>query len=111
MLTKSRVPLNDTSYCRFPEGDLSRLRNTHGVKSRFIESVQSKSWFGPKIMLPGMVLAWGIMTTLQSLVKTYSGLLACLFFLGLCEGGLFPGIVLYLSRARGWRSLPGGRGF
>jgi MFS family permease len=52
---------------------------------------------GPRIMLPGMVFAWGIVTTLQSLVKTYSGLLACRFFLGLCEGGLFPGIVLYLS--------------
>ncbi|OBT54896.1 hypothetical protein VE04_04891 [Pseudogymnoascus sp. 24MN13] len=52
---------------------------------------------GPRIMLPGMVLAWGIVTTLQSQIKTYSGLLACRFFLGLCEGGLFPGIVLYLS--------------
>jgi hypothetical protein len=27
----------------------------------------------------------------------YAGLLACRFFLGLVEGGLFPGIVLYLS--------------
>lgn len=37
------------------------------------------------------------MTTLQSQVKGYAGLLACRFFLGLLEGGLFPGIVLYLS--------------
>ncbi|KAN0085880.1 Major facilitator superfamily domain containing protein [Tylopilus felleus] len=28
---------------------------------------------------------------------SYSGLLVCRFFLGLVEGGLFPGIVLYLS--------------
>jgi MFS family permease len=52
---------------------------------------------GPRIMLPGMVFMWGVVTTLQSLVKSYSGLLACRFFLGLFEGGLFPGIVLYLS--------------
>lgn len=48
-------------------------------------------------MLPGMVFAWGVVTTLQCLVKSYAGLLACRFFLGLFEGGLFPGIVLYLS--------------
>jgi len=30
-------------------------------------------------------------------VKTYGGLLACRFFLGLLEGGVFPGLVLYLS--------------
>ena len=48
-------------------------------------------------MLPGMCLCWGIVTTLQSLVNSYSGLLACRALLGFCEGGLFPGIVLYLS--------------
>ena len=52
---------------------------------------------GPKIMLPGMCLCWGIVTTLQSLVHSYAGLLACRAFLGFCEGGMFPGIVLYLS--------------
>lgn len=34
---------------------------------------------------------------LQSQAHTFSGFIACRFFLGLCEGGLFPGIVLYLS--------------
>ena len=33
----------------------------------------------------------------QCFVHSYAGLLACRFFLGLCEGGLFPGFVLYLS--------------
>lgn len=48
-------------------------------------------------MLPTMLTLWGLVATLQGLVKTYSGLLACRFFLGLLEGGLLPGLVLYLS--------------
>jgi sugar phosphate permease len=52
---------------------------------------------GPNFMLPSMLTLWGVVATLQGVVKTYSGLLACRFFIGLLEGGLFPGIVLYLS--------------
>ncbi|KAJ3913969.1 major facilitator superfamily domain-containing protein [Lentinula edodes] len=52
---------------------------------------------GPNLMLPTMLTLWGVVTTLQGVVKTYSGLLACRFFLGLLEGGVFPGLVLYLS--------------
>ncbi|KAG6889070.1 hypothetical protein C0992_006499 [Termitomyces sp. T32_za158] len=52
---------------------------------------------GPNLLLPTMLTLWGIVTTLQGVVTTYQGLLACRFFLGLCEGGVFPGLVLYLS--------------
>ncbi|THU98827.1 MFS general substrate transporter [Dendrothele bispora CBS 962.96] len=52
---------------------------------------------GPNYVLPTMLTLWGVVTTLQGVVKTYSGLLACRFFLGLLEGGVFPGLVLYLS--------------
>ncbi|KIV90489.1 hypothetical protein, variant [Exophiala mesophila] len=52
---------------------------------------------GPRRYIPFLCFAWGIVTTLQSQVHNYSGLLACRFFLGLMEGGLFPGIILYLS--------------
>ncbi|KAF8957377.1 major facilitator superfamily domain-containing protein [Flammula alnicola] len=52
---------------------------------------------GPNLMLPTMLTLWGLVTTLQGVVKTYHGLLACRFFLGLFEGGVFPGLVLYLS--------------
>jgi sugar phosphate permease len=52
---------------------------------------------GPNLMLPTMLTLWGVVTTLQGVVKSYSGLLACRFFLGLLEGGVFPGLVLYLS--------------
>jgi hypothetical protein len=69
---------------------------------------------GPRILLPGLCLTWGAITTLQCLVNNYSGLLAARLMLGLAEGGknalpsiserhpylrlgLFPGINLYLS--------------
>jgi len=52
---------------------------------------------GPNLMLPTMLMLWGVVATLQGVVKTYHGLLAARFFLGLLEGGVFPGLVLYLS--------------
>ncbi|KAL0960727.1 hypothetical protein HGRIS_005752 [Hohenbuehelia grisea] len=52
---------------------------------------------GPNRLIPTLLTLWGIVTTLQGLVHNYAGLLACRFFLGLFEGGLIPGVVLYLS--------------
>ncbi|CAE7074268.1 unnamed protein product [Rhizoctonia solani] len=52
---------------------------------------------GPHRLLPGIVFAWGLVTAFQGLVHNYSGLIATRFFLGLCEGGLLPGLVLYMS--------------
>ncbi|KAI5995776.1 major facilitator superfamily domain-containing protein [Pisolithus orientalis] len=52
---------------------------------------------GPNLMLPAMVTLWGIVSAMQGLVTSYTGLLLCRFFLGLTEGGLFPGLVLHLS--------------
>lgn len=52
---------------------------------------------GPNLLLPTLMLCWGIVTTLQGLVTNYGGLLACRFFIGFFEGGLLPGVVLYLS--------------
>jgi len=52
---------------------------------------------GPNYFLPTIVTCWGLITALQGFVKSYSGLIAARFFLGLVEGGMFPAIVLYLS--------------
>ncbi|KAF8974760.1 MFS transporter [Flammula alnicola] len=51
----------------------------------------------PNRWIPLLVFLWGIVTTLSSLVENFSGLVAIRIFLGLCEGGLLPGIILYLS--------------
>ncbi|KAI6010739.1 major facilitator superfamily domain-containing protein [Pisolithus orientalis] len=52
---------------------------------------------GPDRMLPAMVIMWGIVAGMQGLVTSYTGLVLCRLFLGLTQGGLFPGLVLYLS--------------
>ncbi|EGG01025.1 uncharacterized protein MELLADRAFT_92746 [Melampsora larici-populina 98AG31] len=52
---------------------------------------------GPHIFLPTIVTIWGIVTTFQGFITSYGGLIATRFFLGLVKGGLFPGIILYLS--------------
>ncbi|KAI0781188.1 MFS general substrate transporter [Trametes elegans] len=52
---------------------------------------------GPRLLLPSMVVLWGAVCAFQGLVRDFTGLITCRFFLGLFEGGLLPGIVLYLS--------------
>lgn len=51
----------------------------------------------PSRWLPFLVAIWGMVTTLTGVIHNFSGLLAIRFFLGFCEGGLLPGIMLYLS--------------
>ncbi|PWN46850.1 MFS transporter [Violaceomyces palustris] len=52
---------------------------------------------GAKYWLPFIVAAWGIITTLSGLVQNFGGLCAIRIMLGLFEGGLLPGMPLYLS--------------
>ncbi|KXT15565.1 hypothetical protein AC579_9957 [Pseudocercospora musae] len=47
--------------------------------------------------LPLLAMAWGIVGTCMGAVKSYGGLIACRLLLGACEGGMFGGIILYLS--------------
>lgn len=47
--------------------------------------------------LPLLALAWGIVGTCMGFVKSYGGLITCRLLLGACEGGMFGGIILYLS--------------
>ena len=42
-------------------------------------------------------MAWGIISTGMGAVKSYGALVACRLLLGACEGGMFGGIILYLS--------------
>ena len=59
------------------------------------------NWFlkycGAGYYLPGLMIGWGIVATCMGTVKSYSGLIVTRLFLGLCEGGLLGGMVLYLS--------------
>ncbi|KAK7470670.1 hypothetical protein VKT23_002092 [Stygiomarasmius scandens] len=52
---------------------------------------------GANRWLPLIVCAWGVVTTLTCLIHNFSGLVTIRIFLGFCEGGLLPGMILYLS--------------
>jgi hypothetical protein len=49
----------------------------------------------PKIWLPTLTIAWGIVTMCLGFVKNYAGFVAVRAILGITEGGLLPGMVCY----------------
>ncbi|KFY28383.1 hypothetical protein V491_00491 [Pseudogymnoascus sp. VKM F-3775] len=51
----------------------------------------------PRIWLPLLTTAWGIVAMCLGFVQNYASLMIVRAFLGAMEGGLLPGIVLYLS--------------
>ncbi|KAF2707100.1 MFS general substrate transporter [Pleomassaria siparia CBS 279.74] len=53
--------------------------------------------FRPSLWIPSIMVAWGVMSCLMGVVHNYAGLLAIRAALGLCEGGLFPGITFYIT--------------
>ncbi|KAL9084400.1 MAG: hypothetical protein Q9159_005234 [Coniocarpon cinnabarinum] len=52
---------------------------------------------GAGYYLPGIVAAWGVVSLCIGFVTTYTGLIVARFFLGLCEGGLLGGMIIYLA--------------
>jgi MFS family permease len=53
--------------------------------------------YSPRYFFTAIILVWGIIMTVMGCVKNQAGLLACRWFLGLAEAGLFPGVNYYLS--------------
>ncbi|THU81824.1 MFS general substrate transporter [Dendrothele bispora CBS 962.96] len=53
--------------------------------------------FTGRFWLPFIMILWGVITTLTGIVQNFQGLIAIRVFLGFCEGGMLPGLVLYLS--------------
>ncbi|SMR63026.1 unnamed protein product [Zymoseptoria tritici ST99CH_3D1] len=47
--------------------------------------------------LPILAMAWGVVGTCMGFVSNFAGLIVCRMLLGACEGGMFGGIILYLS--------------
>ena len=54
-------------------------------------------FFGAGVYLPGLIIGWGIIAMCMGFVKSYAGLIVCRLLLGLFEGGLLGGMILYLS--------------
>ncbi|THV45202.1 hypothetical protein BGAL_0517g00030 [Botrytis galanthina] len=51
----------------------------------------------PNIWLTGIVLFWSIVMVCTGLVHDYAGFLVARCFLGVAEGGLYPGVVYYIT--------------
>ncbi|KAJ5649516.1 uncharacterized protein N7484_003239 [Penicillium longicatenatum] len=52
----------------------------------------------PSLYLGFFVCAWGLVSALTSQVKSYGGIVACRFLLGLVEAPFFAGVLFYLSK-------------
>ncbi|KAK8042884.1 hypothetical protein PG994_013367 [Apiospora phragmitis] len=52
---------------------------------------------GPRVWLPTLTIAWGIVATLLGIVQDMPAFFVARFFLGITESGLFPGVVYYFS--------------
>ncbi|GAA6022446.1 hypothetical protein JCM10207_004394 [Rhodosporidiobolus poonsookiae] len=53
--------------------------------------------FGPAVVLPIIMLSFGIVTVASGFTQNFGGLITCRFFLGAAEGYLFPATGLILS--------------
>lgn len=53
--------------------------------------------FGARVWMTRILVTWGIVSSLTSLVPNAGWLYAARFVLGACEAGLFPGMVYYLT--------------
>jgi MFS family permease len=51
----------------------------------------------PSRWLSFITTGWGIVATLTGIVRSYPALIACRVILGALEGGMFPGLTLYLT--------------
>ncbi|KAM0345447.1 hypothetical protein ACHAPU_006374 [Fusarium lateritium] len=51
----------------------------------------------PRIWLPTLTVAWGIITMCLGFVRNFASFISVRAILGIAEGGLLPGMVLYLS--------------
>jgi sugar phosphate permease len=51
----------------------------------------------PSRWIAFITTAWGIVATLTGIVQSYGGLITCRLLLGAVEGGLFPGMAVYLT--------------
>lgn len=56
-----------------------------------------KSYVRPSRWIAFITTSWGIIATLTGICQNYAGLIVCRLFLGLVEGGLFPGCAIYLT--------------
>ncbi|KAK4183016.1 putative transporter [Podospora australis] len=53
--------------------------------------------FRAGVYLPTLITAWGIVCTCTGFTKSFAGLVVCRLLLGLFEGGILGGVIIYLA--------------
>ncbi|KAK0663928.1 putative transporter [Cercophora samala] len=53
--------------------------------------------FRAGVYLPSLITAWGVVCLCIGFVKSYAGLIICRLLLGLFEGGILGGVIIYLA--------------
>lgn len=56
-----------------------------------------KHYVRPSRWIAFITTAWGVIATLTGITQSFGGLVVCRLLLGVFEGGLFPGLVVYLT--------------
>ncbi|KAH8818678.1 major facilitator superfamily transporter [Flagelloscypha sp. PMI_526] len=51
----------------------------------------------PSLWIPFIMVCWGFLCVMMGFVHNYTGLLVTRAFLGIAEGGLFPGVTYYIT--------------
>ena len=51
----------------------------------------------PRYVMTGLCIVWSLVTIFSGFIQSIGGLYATRLLLGACEGGLFPGLNLYLT--------------
>jgi len=51
----------------------------------------------PRVVIAGLCLVWALTTIFSGFITNVPGLYAARLILGVCEGGLFPSLNLYLT--------------
>lgn len=51
----------------------------------------------PRVVITMLCLVWSLVTIFSGFIENVAGLYATRLILGACEGGLFPGLNLYLT--------------
>ncbi|KAK3374541.1 MFS transporter-like protein [Podospora didyma] len=49
------------------------------------------------VFLPSLITAWGVVCTCIGFTKSFAGLIVCRLLLGLFEGGILGGVIVYLA--------------
>jgi len=71
--------------------------DNHVIDILFQWTITGFKQFPPHIWIAFVVFFWGFVATIQATAFSWSGLMACRFFLGVAEAMFGPGVPLYLT--------------